>query len=86
MSSLPRSAINLNSGQAADIALAAVSLAVFLLYHVWLFCLPCLHSKGQIKLGRLRYFNAQDVSKLAMEAWVHCSAQQGENGVGVCET
>ena len=76
----------MNSGQAADIALAAVSLAVFLLYHVWLFCLPCLHSKGLIKLGRRRYFNSQDVSKLAMYAWVHCSAQQGENGVGVCET
>ena len=76
----------MNSGQTAGIALAAISLAVFLSYHVWLFCLPRLHQKGQIKIGRARYFNAQDVSRLAMDAWVHCSAQQGENGVGVCET
>lgn len=75
----------MNSGQAADVALAAVSLAVFLLYHVWLFCLPCLHPT-QIKVGRARYFNAQDASKLAMDAWVHCSGQPGENDVGVCET
>lgn len=76
----------MNSGQAVDVALAALALAIFLLYHFWLMCLPCLHPRGQFKVGRVRFFNTYDVSRLAMSFWVHCSGQGGENIVGAMET
>ena len=58
-----------------ELVLACLSLAIFLLYHIWHFCLPSLHAKGHIRICGRRYFNADQFSGTVAQLWAHAFGQ-----------
>ncbi|KAK9835902.1 hypothetical protein WJX74_010589 [Apatococcus lobatus] len=61
----------MNHDHKIELVLACLSLAIFLLYHIWHYCLPCLHAKGHIRLCGRRYFNVDQFSSTAAQLWTH---------------
>ncbi len=73
-------------GQRIELVLACLSLAIFLSYHIWHYCLSCLHVKGHIRIGGRRYFNADQFSRCGTMVWIHAFGQQHKDTVAAVQT
>ena len=61
----------MNHEHKIELVLVCLSLAIFLLYHFWHYCLPSLHAKGHIWICGRRYFNVDQFSGTAAQLWTH---------------
>ena len=76
----------MNGSQGAELALALLSLAIFLGYHIWHYCLPWLHFKGHFRAGKSRYFNADQFTGDATRLWTHAFGKDHKASVAAVQT